>query len=59
MSTRNICFLREIRKNVSFRATKSWLHKGILSILLVSGQVIKFDISTTLVTCIDFVPFIK
>ena len=34
VSTHNICFLREIRKNVNFRASKSWLSKRILTIYL-------------------------
>ena len=45
MSTHNICFLREI---INFRTSKSWLNKWILSTLLVRGQMIKFDHSTTL-----------
>ena len=36
------------KKNVNFRASKSWLDKRILTILFVHRQVIKFDIYTTL-----------
>ena len=36
------------KKNVNFRAGISWLDKWIFTILLVYGQVIKFDNSTTL-----------
>ena len=34
MSTHNICFLREIRKHINFRASKFWLDKWILTIYM-------------------------
>ena len=52
VSTHNICFLREIRKNVNFRASKSCVgqkkkkKKVDFDHLLVCGQVIKFDNSS-------------
>ena len=48
MSTHNKGFLREIRKNVNFQASKSCVGQVDFDHLLVRGQVIKFDNSSPL-----------
>ena len=48
MSTQKICFLKEIRKNDNFRASKSLVGQVDFDHLLIRGQVIKLDNSSPL-----------